>query len=40
MKKCGFYDDEEKDMIAAYESGEFKPVTTIRHLIFHAPATG
>src|SRR5438105_564027 len=26
MKKCGFYDDEEKDMIAAYESGEFKPV--------------
>src|SRR5207253_9463281 len=25
-KKRGCYDDEEKDLLAAYESGEFKPV--------------
>ena len=26
MKKRGFHDDEEKDLITAYESGEFRPV--------------
>ena len=26
MKKRGFYDDEEKKLITAYERGEFKPV--------------
>ena len=26
MKKRGLYDDEEKDLIAAYESGEFRTV--------------
>ena len=26
MKKRGFHDDEEKKLIAAYESGEFRPV--------------
>ena len=26
MKKLGFHDDDEKDLITAYESGEFKPV--------------
>ena len=25
MKKRGFYDDEEKNLIGAYERGEFKP---------------
>jgi predicted DNA binding CopG/RHH family protein len=26
MKRRGFLDDEERDLIAAYESGEFRPV--------------
>ena len=26
MKRRGFHDDEEKDLIAAYEKGEFRPV--------------
>ena len=26
MKKRGFHDDEERDLITAYESGEFRPV--------------
>jgi predicted DNA binding CopG/RHH family protein len=26
MKKRGFHDDEERDLITAYESGEFTPV--------------
>jgi predicted DNA binding CopG/RHH family protein len=26
MKQRGFHDDEEKDLITAYESGEFRPV--------------
>jgi predicted DNA binding CopG/RHH family protein len=26
MKKRGFYDDEEKKLITAYERGEFRPV--------------
>jgi predicted DNA binding CopG/RHH family protein len=26
MKKVAFYDEEEKQLIAAYERGEFKPV--------------
>ncbi len=26
MKRCGFHDDEERDLITAYESGEFRPV--------------
>ena len=26
MRKRGFYDDEERDLITAYESGEFRPV--------------
>jgi len=26
MKKCGFHDDEERDLISAYERGEFRPV--------------
>ena len=26
MRKRGFHDDEERDLITAYESGEFKPV--------------
>ena len=26
MKRRGFHDDEERDLITAYESGEFKPV--------------
>ena len=26
MKKRGFHDDEEKELITAYERGEFKPV--------------
>jgi hypothetical protein len=26
MKKRGLHDDEERDLITAYESGEFKPV--------------
>jgi len=27
MKRRGFYDDEERDLITAYERGEFRPVT-------------
>ena len=27
MRKRGFHDDEERDLITAYESGEFRPVT-------------
>jgi predicted DNA binding CopG/RHH family protein len=27
MKRRGFHDDEERDVITAYESGEFRPVT-------------
>ena len=26
MKRRGFHDDEERDLITAYESGEFRPV--------------
>jgi len=26
MRKRGFHDDDERDLITAYESGEFKPV--------------
>jgi hypothetical protein len=26
MKKRGFHDNEERDLITAYESGEFEPV--------------
>jgi predicted DNA binding CopG/RHH family protein len=26
MKRRGFLDDEERDLVAAYESGEFRPV--------------
>ena len=26
MRRRGFHDDEEKDLITAYESGEFRPV--------------
>ena len=26
MKQRGFHDDEERDLITAYESGEFRPV--------------
>ena len=26
MKRCGFHDDAERDLITAYESGEFRPV--------------
>ena len=26
MRKGGFHDDDERDLITAYESGEFKPV--------------
>jgi predicted DNA binding CopG/RHH family protein len=26
MRKCEFHDDEERDLITAYESGEFRPV--------------
>ena len=26
MKQHGFHDDEEKDLITAYQSGEFRPV--------------
>jgi predicted DNA binding CopG/RHH family protein len=27
MRRRGFYDDEERDLITAHESGEFSPVT-------------
>ncbi len=27
MRRRGFYDDEERDLITAYERGEFSPVT-------------
>jgi hypothetical protein len=26
MRRRGFHDDEERDLITAYESGEFRPV--------------